>query len=139
MTRRTLVRYCQSLALAFAISATLTTALADNVEVYYTNYLQSSQANKISAANRFFTELEEYADTLYAFSPSADKWEVETQVNYWMADYYYNKALYDLSIEAGEKAMIASSHIKDKQQQSDVFSVLGIAHYRKGYFEVALQ
>lgn len=69
MTRRTLVRYCQSLALAFAISATLTTALADNVEVYYTNYLQSSQANKISAANRFFTELEEYADTLYAFSP----------------------------------------------------------------------
>lgn len=64
---------------------------------------------------------------------------METQVNYWMADYYYNKALYDLSIEAGEKAMIASSHIKDKQQQSDVFSVLGIAHYRKGYFEVALQ
>ena len=139
MARRTLVRYCQSVALAIVLSATLTTALADNVEVYYANYLQSSQSNKITAANQFFTELKDYTDTIYSFSPSANKWEVEAQVNYWMADYYYNEALYDLSINAGEKAMIACGHLRDKQLQSDVFSVLGISHYRKGYFEVALE
>ena len=134
------VRYRPRVLLLLFLVASALVCVADNVEVYYENYMNSSDGNKIAAANHFFQELDriEYTDSLFHFPANASLATVSSQVNYWMADYYYNLSKYDQSIEVGERALLSSARIKDEALKSDIFSVLGIAHYRKGYFETAL-
>ena len=114
---------------------------AHPVDSLYVKFQVSADKEKINLANALFVELDkqQITDTLYQFPTTAKLTDVEARLHYWVAEYYYDKEQYALSLEAIERAAALFDKVKDMQLRSDVLSVLSNAHFRLGDYDKSHQ
>lgn len=115
--------------------------LANPVDSLYVLYQNRDGSEKIKIANDIFKELVNvgFMDTLYHYNSRARLDIVDTNIHYWVAEYYFDQELYALSLEAIVRADATSAKIKDKRLRSDVLSTMFNAHFRLGDYDEALR
>ena len=115
-------------------------ALANPVDSLYVIYQNRDGREKIKIANDIFKELVkvDFMDTLYHYDSHARLEVVETNLHYWVAEYYYDQEQYSQSLEAIVRADANSAKIKDRRLRSDVLSMMFNAFFRLGDYDKAL-
>ena len=114
--------------------------LANPVDSLYVMYQNRDGREKINIANDIFKELVkvDFMDTLYHYDSRARLEVVETNLHYWVAEYYYDQEQYIQSLEAIVRADATSAKIKDSRLRSDVLSTMFNAYFRLGDYDKAL-
>ena len=118
------------------------TVRGHSVDSLYVKY-QNSDNNKlkIALANDIFSELYDshFVDTLYSYDSHSKPAVVETNLHYWMAEYYFDKERYAQSLAAISIADTLSRGLHDKQLRSEVLMTMYNAHYRLANYDKALK
>ena len=118
------------------------TVRGHSVDSLYVKY-QNSDNNKlkIALANDIFHVLYDshFVDTLYSYDKSSKLAVVETNLHYWMAEYYFDKERYAQSLAAISIADTLSRGLHDKQLRSEVLMTMYNAHYRLANYDKALK
>ena len=111
------------------------------VDSLYVKFQNCGDKEKLALANSIFEYLnqEKITESLYQYPASAKLPDVELQVHYWMAEYYFDKQQFVLSLEAIDKAEILSRDITDKSLRSDVLSVFSNVNFRLGHYDKTLK
>ena len=111
------------------------------VDSLYVMYQNRDGREKINIANDIFKELVkvDFMDTLYHYDSRARLDIVETNLHYWVAEYYFDQEQYAQSLEAIVRANAISGKIKDNRLRSDVLSTMFNAYFRLGDYDKALR
>lgn len=114
---------------------------AHSVDSLYIKFQNCDNDLKIALANEIFSDFYESAflDTLYAYNKHSKLAVVETNLHYWMAEYYFDKEQYAQSLAAISVADSLSRRLNDKQLRSDVLMTMYNAHYRLANYDKALK
>ena len=114
---------------------------AHSVDSLYIKYKNSDDDLKITLANVIFGELFEknFLDTLYSFDEHSRLAVVETNLHYWMAEYYFDKEQYAQSLAAISLADSLSRGLKDKELRGDVLMTMYNANYRLANYDKAMK
>ena len=134
--------FAKRLTLAFMAAVVLCLQLsAHPVDSLYVKFQNSDNKHKITLANDIFNRLYKirFIDTLYHYKPNARLNEVEVNLHYWMAEYYFDQELYTQSLDAISHADVLSAHLSDKQMRSDVLMTMYNANYRLENYDKALK
>ncbi len=113
-----------------------------SVDSLYVKY-QNSDNNKLKIvlANDIFSELYvcHFVDSLYSYDAHSKSAVMETNLHYWMAEYYFDKERYAQSLAAISIADTLSRGLPDKQLRSEVLMTMYNAHYRLANYDKALK
>lgn len=114
---------------------------AHSLDSIYIKFQNCEDNLKIPLANEIFSVLAQnnFLDTLYSYNTNSKLAVVETNLHYWMAEYYFDQERYAQSLGAISIADTLSRQLNDKQLRSDVLMTMYNAHYRLANYDKAFK